>query len=194
MEKKKDMKQTRDWQCTIAHSPGARDALQGTGERNVNHTKDVWFSSFFFAERFFTYKKALISSNSLFRERGKSYNFCMMPSKIYGNLYDFHSSLYTLVNIIQFLYDGNTFMYKTCANERSICLHGWFQGHTGRVMKNYHKILPILKSQFYSKFHQVWHKKRLCCKEYTFFFLTKMESKNICKLLGIGIVSHKKYD
>ena len=29
-----------------------------------------------------------------FCERGKSYNFSMMPSKIYRNLYDFHSSLH----------------------------------------------------------------------------------------------------
>ena len=34
------------------------------------------------------YQAIILSS-----ERGKSYKFCMMPSKIYGKLYDFHSSL-----------------------------------------------------------------------------------------------------
>ena len=95
--------------------------------------------------RFFSHvKEGLYQAILFFWERGKSYNFCMMPSKIYGNLYDFHSSLYTLVNIIQSLNDGNTFVCVTFSFDSIISLHAKFLGHTGHV-KKYHKILPMYK-------------------------------------------------
>jgi hypothetical protein len=44
--------------------------------------------------RFFSHiKEGLHQAILFFREQGKSFNFCMMPSKIYGNLNDFHSFL-----------------------------------------------------------------------------------------------------
>jgi hypothetical protein len=38
-------------------------------------------------------KEGIYQAILFFWEQGKSYNFCMMSSKIYGNFYDFHSSL-----------------------------------------------------------------------------------------------------
>ena len=38
-------------------------------------------------------KEGLYQAILFFWEQGKSYNFCMMSGKIYGNLYDIHSSL-----------------------------------------------------------------------------------------------------
>ncbi len=63
---------------------------------------------------------ATFFSNSPYAEGGKSYNLCMMPRKISRKMYDLHDSLYTLVNIIQSLYDGNTFVCVTYSYESII--------------------------------------------------------------------------
>ena len=62
-------------------------------------------------------------SNSIYVEGGKSYNHCMMPHKISGKMHDLHDSLYTLLNIIQSLYDGNTFVCVTFSYNSIISSH-----------------------------------------------------------------------
>ena len=54
---------------------------------------------------------ATFFSNSPYAEGGKSYNFCMMPRKISGKMYDLHDSLY--IDVRSGVYDGNTFVRVT---------------------------------------------------------------------------------
>ena len=116
-----------------------------------------------FSWRFFAHlKEGLYRAILLSSERGKSYKFCMMRSKIYGKLYDFHSSLYTLVNIIQSLYDGNTFVCITIAYDSFIWFHVRFWGLNGHAIKKYHKILPLQKTKDVAKFTKSAWRKRSC--------------------------------
>ena len=73
MEKKKDMKQTRDCQCTIAHSPGARDALHRARVRGMLIIQKMYDFPRSFLRRDFSRIKKLLYQAILFFGREENH-------------------------------------------------------------------------------------------------------------------------
>ena len=69
------------------------------------------------------------------------------------------TSLYTLVNIIQSLYDGNTFVCVTIPYDSILSSHERFRGHTGHVIKNIIRYYLCKNSRNGGKFDSVYHEK-----------------------------------
>ena len=96
----------------------------------------------FWGEVYDLIKQLLLLAILFLGERGKSYNFCRIPSKISGKMQNFHNSLLPHGNIIEFFYDDITDKSKTVMFENSMKNITALKGLT-IIVNRYHLILRV---------------------------------------------------